>query len=104
MTMSDEIEVTDRQRERIEQIKQECTEGGSVPEPTDGEVIDSLLDTWDAVNDGHYTAELIAELETLVEGWNENAERRAKLNSDWFAAGAAECASDISELIKEHGQ
>ena len=51
---TDRIELTDRQRERINDIKQECTEGGRIPEPTDEQIISSLLDTWDAVNQGLY--------------------------------------------------
>ena len=51
---TDRIELTDRQRERINDIKQECTEGGQIPEPTEEHIISSLLDTWDAVNQGLY--------------------------------------------------
>lgn len=50
------IELTDRQRERLNEIKAECTgEGiGNLPEPTDQMMLSALLDTWDAVGDGHY--------------------------------------------------
>jgi len=51
----DRIEMTERQRERLEEIKQECTDGGRLPKPADSEIIDSLMDTWDAVNQGLYT-------------------------------------------------
>ena len=52
--MSETITLTDEQKERIEQIKQESTEGGQVPPLPTHAVIDSLLDTWDAVQEGHY--------------------------------------------------
>jgi DNA-binding MarR family transcriptional regulator len=52
---TDQIELTERQRERLEEIKQECTSGGRFPKPADGEIINSLLDTWDAVDQGLYT-------------------------------------------------
>lgn len=49
------IELTERQRRRLAEIKQECTEGGRVPEPSDQTMFSSLLDTWDAVNEGLYS-------------------------------------------------
>ena len=52
--MSETITLTDEQQERIEQIKQESTEGGQVPPLPTHAVIDSLLDTWDAVQEGYY--------------------------------------------------
>lgn len=55
MNTSKDIELTKRQLERIDEIKKECTEGGSVPEPSTEMVVSSLLDTWDAVNDGLYS-------------------------------------------------
>lgn len=51
---TDRLELSDRQRDRLDQIKQQCTEDGRLPEPTDSEMLDSLLDTWDAVDEGHY--------------------------------------------------
>jgi ribosomal protein L37AE/L43A len=51
----DRIELTARQRERLEEIKEECTDDGRFPKPADSLMIDSLLDTWDAVSDGLYT-------------------------------------------------
>jgi hypothetical protein len=53
-TDSTGIELSDRQRERFEQVREECDDP-SVPEPTDEQVMKGLLDTWDAVNDGHYS-------------------------------------------------
>jgi len=54
--MSDTIELTDRQRKRIERIKQECKDADpGVPRLTDEQVLESLLDTWDAVNEGLYS-------------------------------------------------
>lgn len=55
----DHIELTDRQRKRLDEIKAECTGGslGSLPEPTDQMMLSSLLDTWDAVGDGLYSTE-----------------------------------------------
>ena len=52
--MSETITLTDEQQERIEQIKEKSTEGGQVPPLPTHAVIDSLLDTWDAVQEGHY--------------------------------------------------
>ena len=51
---TDQIEVSKRQRERIEKIKAECSDG-DLPEPTDQQIVKSLLDTWDAVDDGYYS-------------------------------------------------
>lgn len=48
------IELSKRHRERFEQVREECDESG-VPKPTDEQVMKGLLDTWDAVNDGHYS-------------------------------------------------
>lgn len=49
------LELTDRQRERLDRIKAECKEADpGLPEPTDTQIVDSLLDTWDAVDDGLY--------------------------------------------------
>lgn len=50
---TEEIELTERQRRRFEQVREECDAPG-VPEPTDAQVVDGLLDTWDAVNRGLY--------------------------------------------------
>lgn len=52
--MPDSIELTDRQRQRLEAIKRECADDFT-PTPTDGEILSSLLDTWDAVNEGYYS-------------------------------------------------
>lgn len=49
-----EIEMPWEQRERFEQIKEEC-DTPDAPEPTDVEVLDSLMDTWELVGEGHYS-------------------------------------------------
>jgi hypothetical protein len=50
------IELTYRQRERIESIKDDCKEADpGCPRPTDEQIVKSLLDTWDAVDDGLYS-------------------------------------------------
>jgi hypothetical protein len=54
--MPDTIELTARQRERIEAIKREC-KNDHMPAPPDSQVLSSLLDTWDAVNEGYYSDE-----------------------------------------------
>lgn len=51
----DQIELTERQRKRFNRIKRQCTDGGRLPEPSDQAIVDGLLDTWDAVKDGHYS-------------------------------------------------
>ena len=51
---TEQIEISKRQRERIEGIKAECSDD-HLPEPTDQQIVKSLLDTWDAVDDGHYS-------------------------------------------------
>lgn len=53
-TESLRIELTERQRQRLDRIKAECADE-SVPEPSDELMFDSLMDTWDAVGDGHYS-------------------------------------------------
>lgn len=52
--MTDGIELTERQRKRLDQIKAECSDD-SLPEPTDEQILKSLMDTWDAVSDGYYS-------------------------------------------------
>lgn len=56
-TESLQIELTERQRERLDRIKSECTGEGlsQSPEPTDQMMLSSLLDTWDAVGEGLYS-------------------------------------------------
>lgn len=49
------IELSERQRERFDRVKGECTDGGKLPEPSDEMMLKSLMDTWDAVGDGLYT-------------------------------------------------
>jgi hypothetical protein len=51
----EEIEITGQQRERLDRIRAECTCDGDLPEPTDQMMLGSLMDTWDAVNDGYYS-------------------------------------------------
>lgn len=48
------IELTDRQRERLDAIKSECA-SEHLPEPSDQQILSSLLDTWDAVGDELYS-------------------------------------------------
>jgi hypothetical protein len=52
--MTDTIELTDRQRGRLEAIKRECKDDFT-PAPNDSQVLSSLLDTWDAVDEGYYS-------------------------------------------------
>lgn len=53
-----EIEITERQRKRLDGIRSECTGAlGELPPPDDQEMLDSLMDTWDAVGEGHYSEE-----------------------------------------------
>jgi len=52
-----QFELSERQRERLESIKEECTEGGSMPKPTDELMLKGLMDTWDAVKERHYSEE-----------------------------------------------
>jgi hypothetical protein len=49
-----DIEMPDNLRERFEAIKQEC-KSPYIPEPTDELMMKGLMDTWDAVNNGHYS-------------------------------------------------
>jgi len=50
------IELTDRQRDRIEAIKDECKESDpGLPRITDEQVLSILLDTWDAAGEGLYS-------------------------------------------------
>lgn len=51
-TYNDSIELTERQRERLDRIKAGCA--GDTPEPIDEQIMNSLMDTWDAVGDGYY--------------------------------------------------
>jgi len=53
------IELTERQRARIEEIKDELKEADpGLPRPSDEHVIKGLLDTWKAVGEGHYEQEV----------------------------------------------
>jgi len=53
--MTDTIELSERQRRRLDEIKAECADDHT-PGPTDSEMLSSLLDTWDAVNEGLYSS------------------------------------------------
>lgn len=49
------LELTPRHRERLDEIKAKCKEADpGLPEPTDEQIVTSLLDTWDAVDEGVY--------------------------------------------------
>ncbi|WP_176548351.1 hypothetical protein [Natrinema sp. CBA1119] len=50
------LEISDRQRERFERVRDECT-NDELPVPTDDQIMKSLIDTWDAVSDGHYSGD-----------------------------------------------
>ena len=54
MPSSDVIELTPRQQRRLENLREECGDPYTPP-PTDRQLLSSLLDTWDAVNNGHYS-------------------------------------------------
>lgn len=49
------LELSEKQRERFESIKEQCTNGGSLPKPSDEMMLKSLMDTWDAVSEGYYS-------------------------------------------------
>lgn len=49
-----EIEMPADQRERFEAIKDEC-HTPDTPRPPDVEILDSLMDTWELVGEGHYS-------------------------------------------------
>lgn len=52
------LDLTERQRERLDEIKAGCKEADpGIPEPTDEQMLESLLDTWGAVDDGLYSEE-----------------------------------------------
>lgn len=54
--MSNTLELTDRQRERLDAIKDDLEEAEpECPRATDEQVLKSLLDTWDAVGEGLYS-------------------------------------------------
>lgn len=61
------LDLNDRHRERFEEVKEECTEGGKVPKPSDEDMLSSLMDTWDAVNDGLYSE--VVDDEDTEEAW-----------------------------------
>jgi hypothetical protein len=50
---TEQIELTDRQRKRLDRIKSECA-NDHLPEPSDQLMLSSLMDTWDAVDEGLY--------------------------------------------------
>jgi rRNA maturation endonuclease Nob1 len=51
----DRIELSKRQRERLEEIKQDCTDDGRFPKLSDSDIIDLLLNLWEAVDQELYT-------------------------------------------------
>lgn len=58
MTDDRTIELTERQRERLDELKADCKEADpGLPEPSDEQMLDSLLDTWDAFVEGLYSEE-----------------------------------------------
>jgi DNA-directed RNA polymerase subunit RPC12/RpoP len=52
----DRIEISERQRERLEEIKQECTPDGRFSKPSDSDIIDLLLDLCEGVDQELYTS------------------------------------------------
>lgn len=50
------LRLTEQQRERFDRIKAECKDP-ALPEPTDKQTLDGLLDTWDAVDDDLYAVQ-----------------------------------------------
>jgi len=101
----DTIQLTDKQRERIDAIKTQSTEGGKVPPLSDSAVIDSLLDTWDAVEDGYYTEDHTPndELQELVsETWDYRKtlkQRRQEDMDDEDTEAVAYLSGQMSSLI-----
>jgi len=102
--------LTDEQEQRFEAIKQECKEADpNLPEPTDKQVMDSLLDTWDAVNDGLYTKQVEEALEQQVEEWREKRktfeERQREYSESKYTEGVIDTINalsvDIEELLQE---
>lgn len=94
--MTDKIEITERQRERIEQIKQESTEGGRLPEYDDQQAIKALLDTHDLSQQRAMRLEgLMDDLNELVDKWY-RGEGRA------YSAAQGLCADELQELIDEY--
>lgn len=51
----DTIDLSQRQRERLERIKSQCNGGGHLPKPADSVMLDALMDTWGAVGEGYYS-------------------------------------------------
>lgn len=50
---NEQLDLPERHRERFDRIKEECTDDYAPP-PSDVAILKSLMDTWDAVDRGHY--------------------------------------------------
>ena len=98
-----EITLTDEQQERIAAIQEQSTEGGQVPELPVSAVIDSLLDTWDAVDDGHYTEDHTAnsDLREFVKSMRTTAEGAANAD-DYTCANVVESLAEELEQVLEN--
>jgi hypothetical protein len=51
---TERIKISEQQRERFDAIRESC-QTDHIPAPSDQQMFGSLLDTWDAVDDGLYT-------------------------------------------------
>jgi hypothetical protein len=99
------LELTDRQAHRFEQIREELNaDDPNLPEPSDEQVIDGLLDTWQAVNIGIYTEGHTPndELRELIGEWRKRAnETDSGLPGSIKYNMLHQFANQLSEVIQE---
>lgn len=56
VSTTERIKIPEKYRDRFDRIKAEC-ETVHLPEPSDEQMLESLMDTWDAVKDGQYASD-----------------------------------------------
>jgi len=85
-TEPDELNITDKHRKRFRELQQRLKDADpGLPEPTDEQVMKGLLDTWDAVENGHYT-----------KGYTPNDELRALVDRLQSVEGKNDILSEVS--------
>lgn len=99
------LALSQKQAERFEAIRQECKEADpGLPELTDEQIIDTLLDTWGLVNTGFYTEGYTDNkaLRKLVDYWRDRANIISYEGwNDGIREGKKRCADKLEEAIDD---
>lgn len=103
--MTETIEINDRQAERFENLREQWSDEHT-PEPTDSQMVSSLLDTVNAVESGFYTEDHTPneELRELVEAWRDEPGlyNPEYLTDQMEYAVQKECADELERVLEDH--